>query len=57
MLMTCMRRTEMLTGFRWGRLRERDFFHDLGLERWMMLKWIINKQDKKALSGFIWLVV
>ena len=38
-------REEVLTGFCWGDLEERDHLEDLGLEGKRVLKWVIKKGD------------
>jgi hypothetical protein len=39
------RREEVLTGFWWGNLRERDHLEDLGVVGRMILQWIFRKWD------------
>jgi hypothetical protein len=41
--------------FWYGNLRETDNVEDLGLDRRIRLKWILQKQDGKACTGWIWL--
>ena len=33
----------MRTGFRWGNLRERNHFEDLGVDERIILKWLFEK--------------
>jgi hypothetical protein len=40
-------------GSQWGSLNERDHFKDLGVERKIILKWILRKYDNRAWSKFI----
>jgi hypothetical protein len=44
----------MHTGCWWGNLRERGQFEDIGVDG-RILKWIFNKWDGQAWTGFIWL--
>jgi hypothetical protein len=46
---------EVLTGFWWGDLRERDHVEDLGVDERIILKWIFKKWDGDAWTGLIWL--
>ena len=39
------RREEVLTGFWWENLRERDFLGDLGVDGRILLRWIFRKWD------------
>jgi len=48
-------RREMHTGFWWGNLKERYHLEDLGIDRRIILKWILNKLDWRVWSGLIWL--
>ena len=41
----CMGRRKASTGFRWGNLRERDHFGDLGVDGRIILRWIFRKWD------------
>jgi len=34
---------EMLTGFWWGNLKERDHFEELGVTQRIILEWILKK--------------
>jgi hypothetical protein len=43
------------TGFRWGKLRERDHLEDPGIDGRIILRWIFRKWDVQACSGLIWL--
>jgi hypothetical protein len=36
----------MHTGFRWENLREGDHLEDLGIDERVILKWILEKQDR-----------
>jgi len=42
------------TGFWWGDLREVGHLYDLGVQEEIILKWIIQKWDRKAWTGLIW---
>jgi hypothetical protein len=44
-------------GFLWGDLSEEETLNDPGVDERIKLKWIIEKWDKEASSGFIWLRV
>ena len=44
---------EVLTGFLWGDLRERDHFEDLNVYGRILLKWIFKNRDG-AWAGLIW---
>jgi hypothetical protein len=35
----------MRSGFRWGKLKEGDYLEDLDVDEWMLLEWMIKKQD------------
>jgi len=48
-------RSEIPKGFRWSNLKERESLPELGLEERITLKWTLEKQDKIAWNGFIWL--
>jgi hypothetical protein len=37
---------ELHAGFWWGYLRDRDHLGDLGFDRRIILKWILNKWDR-----------
>jgi hypothetical protein len=37
-----------------GRLKERDHLEDLGIDKKMLLKWMINTVDGKVQIGFFW---
>jgi hypothetical protein len=43
------------TGFWWGDLRERDHLEDLGVDRRMVLKLILNTWDGEVGAGLTWL--
>jgi hypothetical protein len=49
-----MGRGEVRTGFWWGDLRARDHLDDPGIDRKIILKWIIKQWDE-AWFGLIWL--
>jgi len=34
------------TGFWWGNLRERNHLEELGVDGWIILKWIFKKWDR-----------
>jgi len=50
-----MGRGKVCTGFWWGDLKERDHLVDLGVDGWIILKWIIKKLDRETWTGLIWL--
>jgi hypothetical protein len=35
----------MRTGFPWGKLKEGDYLEDLDVDEWVLLEWILKKQD------------
>jgi hypothetical protein len=37
-----------------GKMRERDYLEDVGLEGRITLKWIFKKWNEKARTGLIW---
>jgi hypothetical protein len=43
------------TGFWWGSLRERDRWGDRGVDRRIMLGWILKKWDVGVRTGLGWL--
>jgi hypothetical protein len=45
------------TQFWLKRLRGRDHTEDLGLDGRIALKWILQKQDWRVWTGFIWLKI
>jgi hypothetical protein len=46
---------EMHTKFWLGNLRGRDYLEELGIDRRMILKWILGKWGCWVWIGFIWL--
>jgi hypothetical protein len=50
-----MGRGEACTGFRWGKLRERDHRGDPGVDGRIILKRIFKKYDVGVWTGFNWL--
>jgi hypothetical protein len=46
-----MGRGEVHTGFRWGKLWERDHVEDLDINWSIILKWIFKKWDGEAWIG------
>jgi hypothetical protein len=36
-------------------LKERDHYDDIGIDRMMIIKWILKKWLEGVWSGFIWL--
>ena len=46
---------EAYTGFWWGNLKKRDHLGDPGVDRRIILKWIIRKWDVGEWIGLIWL--
>jgi len=45
----------MLTGFRYGALKERDHVQDIGAFARIILKWILEAYVSSGWSGLIWL--
>jgi len=45
----------VLIGFWWGNLRERDYLEDIGIDRRIILEWILEKLIGIIWTGFIWL--
>jgi hypothetical protein len=45
---------EVHTWFRWGDLRERDHFQDLGVDGRLILEWIFKTWDGLAWTGLVW---
>jgi hypothetical protein len=43
-------REEACTGFRWGKLRERDHWEDPDVDGRIVFRWIFNKQDVEVLD-------
>ena len=48
-------REEVQTGFWWQDLKEGDYLEDPGLNKMIILKWILEKWDGMAWTGSIWL--
>ena len=55
-----VRKRKMPTGFWWEILKKRDHLEHLGLDRRIILKWLLRKQggghlyqDRKKLTGFV----
>ena len=46
-------REEVRTGFWWGDLRGRGHLEDLGIDRKIILKWILRKSVGVAWTGII----
>jgi len=44
----------MYTRFWWGKVEQRDYLEDIGMEENILLKWIFKKQDWRAWSGLNW---
>jgi len=45
----------VLIGLWWGNLRERDHLEDIGIDRRIILDWILEKLVEMIWTGFIWL--
>ena len=45
----------VLIGFWWGNLRERDYLEDVGIDRRIILEWILEKLVGMIWTGCIWL--
>jgi hypothetical protein len=45
----------VLMGFWWANLRERDHLEDIGIDRRIILEWILEKLVGMIWTGFIWL--
>ena len=44
----------VVTGFWWGKLREREHLQDLGIDRMVILKWILNQDwDRCSWRGLV----
>jgi hypothetical protein len=43
----CMGRIEIYAGFWWGNLRVKDNLKEAGIERRIILRWIIRKRDER----------
>jgi hypothetical protein len=50
-----MERGDACTGFCWGNLRERNHLEDPGVDRRIILRWIVSKWDAGAWTGSVWL--
>jgi hypothetical protein len=50
-----MRWPEHVARIRTGNLSERIHLGDLGIDGWVILKWIIKKWDGETGTGLIWL--
>ena len=48
-------RGKVLTGFRWGNLRERDYLNDVGIDGKIILKLMFKKWDGGPCTRLIWL--
>jgi hypothetical protein len=48
-------RGEACTGFRWGNLRERDYWGERNLDGRIKLRWIFSKWDVGVWTGMSWL--
>jgi hypothetical protein len=51
-----MRKWEVHTEFYLGHQKGRDHFGDLGSDRRIILKWILQKEDVRVWTKFIWLL-
>ena len=49
-----MGRAEVYTGFWWGNLRERNHLEDLDIDGKIILRWIFEKWNVRALTVLIW---
>jgi len=46
---------EIHTGCLWGHLKEREQLEDLEVNKRVILKWILKKEDGRKWPGLIWL--
>jgi hypothetical protein len=49
------KKMEVHTGFSCGDLTERDHLEDPGVNRRIIIKWILKKRDEESWTGLIWL--
>jgi hypothetical protein len=49
-------REEVCTEFERGCLKERSHLEDLGIDRRIILKWILKKENGRVWTGLIWLM-
>jgi hypothetical protein len=47
----------MHIGYWWESQEERDHWEDQDVGGWIILKWILEREDEMMLSGLIWLSV
>jgi hypothetical protein len=52
-----MGRGEVYTGFWRGNLRERVHLEELGVDGWIILRWMFRKWDRWAWTGSIWFMI
>ena len=46
-------RGEVHVGFGWGNLKESDHLEDLGVDRRIILKWMLRKSVGRAWTAFV----
>jgi len=46
-----------VTGFWWGKLRERDYLEEPSVDERITLRWIFRKWDVRAWTGWICLMI